>query len=87
MSKHKRGHSLNKRGLTIDVRQGRDEVENKANLEKALRQFKRRVTQEGLVSDIRKNEFHQTKGQTARRKKEEAVRRNNKLKAKRSKDL
>lgn len=80
MSNHRNSdRTLGKRGLTVDVRAGRDEKEAKSNLEHALKTLKRRLLQEGLVKDIRKNEFHETKGQIKRRKRNEAVRRMQKL--------
>lgn len=80
MSAHKNtDKTLSKKGLTVEVRQGRDEKEAKANLEHAIKLLKRRVMQEGLIKDLRKNEFAETKGQIRRRKHKEAVRRNAKL--------
>lgn len=77
MSAHKNSErAVNKKGLTVEVRPGRDEKEAKNNLEHALKLLKRRVMQEGLIKDLRKNEFAETKGQVRRRKHKEAVRRN-----------
>lgn len=77
MSAHKNSEkSSGKRGLTVEVRAGRDEKESKANLEHALKLLKRRLMTEGLVKDLRKNEYAETKGQVRRRKHKEAVRRN-----------
>lgn len=77
MSAHKGSDkNVGKRGLTVEVRQGRDEKEAKQNLEHAIKLLKRRVMQEGLVKDLRKNEFAETKSQVRRRKHKEAVRRN-----------
>lgn len=77
MSAHRNADkSTSKKGLTVEVRPGRDEKESKANLEHAIKLLKRRVMQEGLIRDLRKNEYHETKGQIRRRKHEEAVRRN-----------
>ena len=77
MSAHKNSErSVNKRGLTVEVRAGRDEKEAKQNLEHAMKLLKRRIMQEGLIKDLRKNEFAETKGQVRRRKQKEAVRRN-----------
>lgn len=77
MSAHKNSDkSANKRGLTVEVRAGRDEKESKNNLEHAIKLLKRRVMQEGLIKDLRKNEFAETKSQIRRRKHKEAVRRN-----------
>lgn len=76
MSAHKNSDkSSGKRGLTVEVRAGRDEKEAKQNLEHAIKLLKRRVMQEGLIRDLRKNEFAETKGQIRRRKAKEAVRR------------
>jgi len=77
MSAHKNAdRSSGKRGLTVEVRQGRDEKEAKSNLEHAMKLLKRRIMTEGLVKDLRKNEYAETKGQVRRRKQKEAVRRN-----------
>ena len=77
MSAHKNSdRSSGKRGLTVEVRSGRDEKEAKSNLEHAMKLLKRRVMTEGLIKDLRKNEFAETKGQVRRRKQKEAVRRN-----------
>lgn len=77
MSAHKNAdrNSTSKKGLTIEVRQGRDDRENKANLEHAIKHLKRRVMQEGLIKDLRRHEFAETKGQIRRRKQKEAIRR------------
>ena len=76
MSAHKNSErAANKKGLTVEVRPGRDEKEAKNNLEHAIKLLKRRTMQEGLIKDLRKNEFAETKGQVRRRKHKEAVRR------------
>jgi ribosomal protein S21 len=64
-----------KKGLKVDVRVGRDADEAMRNLEHALKTLKRRVMQEGLIKDLRKNEYYETKGQKARRRHKEAIRR------------
>ncbi|AUZ95452.1 hypothetical protein FDI40_gp713 [Agrobacterium phage Atu_ph07] len=80
MSAHSYGDRLNKKGLTVPVRLANNENEAKSNLEKAIKALKRRVSSEGLVKDLRQNEYHETKGQIRRKKRNEAVRRNKKLK-------
>lgn len=83
MNNHRQtDRSLGKRGLTVEVKAGRDADENKRNLEHAIKTLKRRVLQEGLVKDLRKNEYHETKGQVRRKKRNESIRRNQKLKDK-----
>lgn len=75
MSSHSNGEKFgNKRGLTVDVRPGEGD-KAKANLEHAIKTLKRRIMQEGLVRELRKYEFAETKGQVRRRKHKEAVRR------------
>lgn len=85
MSQHQKGISHNKKGLTVNVRQGNNEIENKNNLEHALKQLKRRLLQEGMNRELRATEFHETKGQVCRRKNKEAIRRHSKNMAKKQK--
>lgn len=71
--------TISKRGLTVQVKPGRDEKENKSNLEHALRSLKRLVLAEGLTKELREKEYFETKGQKRRKAKKDAVRRYDKL--------
>jgi ribosomal protein S21 len=76
MSAHKNlARDSGKRGLTVEVKVGRDENEAKRNMEHAIKTLKRRLMQEGMLRDMRKHEYAETKGQVRRKKREEAIRR------------
>lgn len=76
MSAHRsNAREAGKRGLTIEVKPGRDDNEAKRNMEHAIKALKRRMLQEGMIRDMRKHEFAETKGQVRRKKREEAIRR------------
>lgn len=72
------GRDIHKRGMAVDVKPAHNPEQALKNLDSALRTLKRRTVQEGLIRDIRRKEFAETKGQIARKKRQEAVRRQNK---------
>lgn len=69
MSKHK-GVQQVKTGLKVMVRDGK--------VDQAARMLKRLVQQEGLLSDIRKNEYYEKPSVKARTRHEAAVKRERK---------
>lgn len=72
------GRDINKRGMSVEVKPAYSPDQALKNLDQALRTLKRRAVQEGLIRDMRRKEFAETKGQVARKKRQEAVRRQNK---------
>lgn len=69
------GREVHKRGLAVDVKQvNHPEAQAKA-VESAIRTLKRRMIQEGVIRDLRKHEYAETKGQKRRKAKAEATRR------------
>jgi ribosomal protein S21 len=69
------GRDYNKRGLTVDVKPASSPEQALKNLDSAMRTLKKRVVQEGLIRDMRRKEFVETKGQIRRKKRQEAIRR------------
>lgn len=87
MSKHLKntGRFFKKRGMTVDVSTSKDENGVvRSNIEQAIRTLKRRMTQEGVIRDLRKNEYFESKGAKRRRRKEESIRRQKKENEKRT---
>lgn len=72
------GRDISKRGLTVDVKPAHNPEQALKNLDSALRTLKRRVVQEGLIRDMRRKEYAETKGQVRRKKRQEAIRRQQK---------
>ncbi len=72
------GRDIHKRGLTVDVKPVHTAEQALKNLDSAMRTLKRRVVQEGLIRDMRRKEYVETKGQIRRKKKQEAIRRQKK---------
>lgn len=72
------GRDIHKRGLTVDVKPAHTAEQALKNLDSAMRTLKRRVVQEGLIRDMRRKEYVETKGQIRRKKKQEAIRRQKK---------
>ena len=64
-----------KRGLTVEVRNG--------DFNKALRRFKKKIAEDGILQELRAREFFQSKGTKRRLEKQAAIRR---FKKKRIKD-
>lgn len=72
------GRDIHKRGLAVEVKPAFTPEQALKNLDSAMRTLKRRVVQEGLIRDMRRKEYAETKGQVARKKRQEAVRRQKK---------
>ena len=72
------GRDIHKRGLAVDVKPAYNPEQALKNLDSALRTLKRRAVQEGLIRDMRRKEFAETKGQIRRKKKQDAIRRQKK---------
>jgi small subunit ribosomal protein S21 len=67
-NKHGKNETLpSKKGLTVTVRNN--------DIESALKVLKRRMTQEGVIKDLKKHEFFETGTAKRRRKMAEARRR------------
>ena len=52
------------------------------DITKALRKFKKKLADDGLLQDLRKREFYESKGTKRRKAKEAAIRRYKRLRAK-----
>lgn len=82
MSAHNKnsGHDIGKKGMTVHVKRnnalyGEDlEKFNAKSLDSAIKTLKRRMVQEGVIRDVRRKEFYETKSQIRRKKKEVAIR-------------
>lgn len=72
------GREIRKRGLTVEVKPTGNIESDIRSLETAIRSLKRKMVQEGVIRDLRRKEYHETKGQIRRRKKLDAIRRENK---------
>jgi len=59
------------------------EVHNN-DIGKALRKFKKKVAEDGILQDLRKREFYESRGTKRRKAKEAAIRRYKRLRAKES---
>lgn len=57
------------------------EVHNN-DLNKALRKFKKKVAEDGILQDLRKREYYESKGTKRRKEKEAAIRRYKRQRAK-----
>lgn len=66
MSKHDEKNAL-VGGLRVEVRNN--------DVNKALRKFKKKVAEDGILQDLRKREFFESKGTKRRKEKEAAIRR------------
>ena len=74
MSKHDEKNAIIG-GLRVEVRNN--------DIGKALRKFKKKVAEDGILQDLRKREFYESKGTRRRLEKQAAIRR---YKKKRIKD-
>lgn len=82
MSSHfkNNGRDINKKGMTVQVKRnpnlyGEDlQKFNEKSLDSAMKILKRRMVQEGVIRDVRRKEYHETRGQIRRKKREVAVR-------------
>jgi small subunit ribosomal protein S21 len=81
MSVHIRGNGreIGKRGLCVEVKYSSTPAEATRNMDAAIRSLKRKVVQEGVIRDIRKKEFYETKSQLRRKKNRDAIKRQRKL--------
>jgi ribosomal protein S21 len=70
----KNHNEINSRGLYVEVRNG--------DFPKALRKFKKKVTDDGLLQELRKKEYFVSKGTKRRLDKLAAIRRYKKNKSK-----
>lgn len=75
---HGNGRDIHKRGLAVEVKPSFTPDQALRNLDSALRTLKRRSVQEGLIRDMRRKEFAETKGQVRRKKQQDAIRRSRK---------
>jgi small subunit ribosomal protein S21 len=66
MSKHDQKNAIIS-GLRVEVRNN--------DVNKALRKFKKKVAEDGILQDLRKREFFESKGTKRRKEKEAAIRR------------
>lgn len=72
------GRDIHKRGLAVEVKPAHTPEQALKNLDSAMRTLKRRAVQEGLIRDMRRKEYVETKGQVRRKKRQEAIRRQKK---------
>ena len=77
MGKHYNGNGrdIHKRGLAIELKPTHSPEAAAKALESAIKTLKRRSVQEGLIRDMRRKEYFETKGQIKRRAKQDAIRR------------
>ncbi len=77
MGKHFNGNGrdIHKRGLHVEVKPASSPESALKALDSAMKVLKRRVVQEGLIREMRRNEYAETKGQIRRRAKQDAIRR------------
>jgi len=73
MSKHDMKNAVVS-GLRVEVRNN--------DIGRALRKFKKKVAEDGLLQDLRKREFYESKGTKRRKEKEAAIRRYKRQRAK-----
>lgn len=64
----------NLKGLRVDVHNN--------DVNKALRKLKKKLQEDGILQDLRKREFYESKGTRRRKEKEAAIRRYKKQRAK-----
>lgn len=69
------GRDIQKRGLSVDVKPATSPEGAQKALESAIRTLKRRMVQEGVIKDLRRKEYAETKGQIRRKKLQDAIRR------------
>ena len=72
------GSVIRKKGLTVDLKPAYgDDLEKVQDqrlkaMDNALKTLKRRLVQEGVIRDMRRKEYYESKGQVGRRKMAEA---------------
>jgi ribosomal protein S21 len=69
------GREIHKRGLAIELKPTHSPEAAAKALESAIKTLKRRSVQEGLIRDMRRKEYFETRGQIKRRAKQDAIRR------------
>lgn len=78
------GENIHLNGLTVKVKPPRStdpikrKQEESKNVDNAIRALKRAIQNEGLIKEMRRTEYHETKGQKRRRRKAESTRRHQK---------
>ncbi|HEX8350413.1 MAG TPA: 30S ribosomal protein S21 [Hymenobacter sp.] len=72
------GRDIHKRGLAVEVKPASSPEGAAKALESAMRTLKRRAVQEGLIRDMRRKEYAETKGELRRKAKQDAIRRTKK---------
>lgn len=72
------GREIHKRGLAVEVKPAHTAEQALRNLDSAMKTLKRRAVQEGLIRDMRRKEYAETKGQVRRKKRQDAIRRSKK---------
>jgi ribosomal protein S21 len=72
------GREIHKRGLAIELKPTHSPEAAAKALESAIKTLKRRSVQEGLIRDMRRKEYAETRGQIRRRAKQDAIRRSRK---------
>jgi small subunit ribosomal protein S21 len=80
------GRDIHKRGMLVEIKHTYNNFENpeKASelraksFEAALKTLKRRMVQEGMIRDMRRKEYYESKGQIRRKKQKEGIRRTQK---------
>lgn len=75
------GRDIHKRGMVVEVKQifnvdtfDKADARMKA-FDTAVKTLKRRMVQEGVIRDMRRKEYYESKGQLARKRKKEGERR------------
>lgn len=79
MTAHKPNNArdFNKKGTSIHIRKNFNDTSGKTDekvLDSAIKTLKRRMTQEGVIKDVRRKEYYESKGTVRRRKREVAIR-------------
>jgi small subunit ribosomal protein S21 len=81
------GREIHKRGMLVEVKHTYNSFENPEksselrgkSFETALKTLKRRMVQEGMIRDMRRKEYYESKGQIRRKKQKEGIRRAQKV--------
>ena len=71
---------FNKKGLYAEVRLKKNKQGVlESDIDTALRILKKKINKEGILKELRRNEYYESKGQRNRREKAEAIRRHKKM--------
>lgn len=68
---------FNKKGTSVQIRKNYNDTSGKTDekvLDSAIKTLKRRMSQEGIIKDVRRKEHYESKGSIRRRKREVAIR-------------